>query len=51
MASEGVGGVWRKAKRGLLGSAKVCGEYSETGVILGVSMLKWAEEAGTAMLK
>jgi hypothetical protein len=44
-------GVWRKAKSGLVGSANVKAEYSEDGLMLGVSELKCAEEVGTAMLK
>jgi len=31
--AEGVDGLGRKARRGLWGSANVCGEYSETGVV------------------
>jgi hypothetical protein len=41
----------RKASSGLVGSARAWEEYSEMGVVLGVSMLKWADEAGRAMLK
>jgi hypothetical protein len=48
MNDKGIG--WM-ASRGLVGSAEVSGEYSETGVMLGVSRLKWEEEADTAMLK
>jgi hypothetical protein len=43
--------VWRRASRGWVGSEKVDELYSETGVISGVSVLKWADEAGTTMLK
>jgi hypothetical protein len=45
------GEIGRTANRGLEGWEKMSGEYSETGVILGVSTLKWVEEVGTAMLK
>jgi hypothetical protein len=41
---------WR-ASRGLVGSEGVSGEYSVTGVMLGVSRLKWEAEADTAILK
>jgi hypothetical protein len=44
-------GVWRKASSGWAGSEKVCGLYAERGVVLGVSVLKCEDEAGTAMLK
>jgi hypothetical protein len=46
-----VKGTGWTASRGLAGSEEVSGEYSETGVMLGVSRLKWEDEADTAMLK
>lgn len=43
------------ANSGLVGSENVCGEYSESGVISGVSVLKCVEDVenllGTTMLK
>jgi hypothetical protein len=56
-ASEGFDmnsrGIWRRASSGWRGSEKVCGLYSDRGVISGVSVLKWEDEdeAETAMLK
>jgi hypothetical protein len=48
-------GEVRMASSGLLGSENVCEEYSESGVISGVSVLKCVEDAanlrGTTMLK
>jgi hypothetical protein len=49
MNSEGEA---RIASNGLVGSANVYGEYSESGVISGVSVLKCVENLrGTTMLK
>jgi hypothetical protein len=43
-------GGWRRASSGLEGSAYMWWGYSQTGVMFGVSVLKWVDEAGT-MLK